>query len=210
MKEYDVIKFKKKLKEEREKAGLSVNKATSLIGCDHRCIPDWEDLDNEKLPSFRNLTRLCNYYQCDIDYLFGNLDEKNHTHAFICKETGLSEGAVKILCSLQSDPDQDHAPERKLVIDTINALLENTVNQEMIDENGLFTSPVYQIGEYIGLTSPPTISGQDKVFVKFNVGTGSVSNLESVRELYAERTMRLITSGLNKIKEIIASKKRNH
>ena len=49
-----------------------------------------------------NLLRLCNHFDCDLDYLLGRIDKTKHDIAFICKETHLSEPAVRQLMKQQS------------------------------------------------------------------------------------------------------------
>lgn len=53
-------------------------------------------------PEMDNLLRLCNHFDCDLDYLLGRIDKTKHDIAFICKETHLSEPAVRQLMKQQS------------------------------------------------------------------------------------------------------------
>lgn len=214
MREYKAINLKKRIIEKRLEKGISVNKATKEIDCDHRCIPDWEDLSNDKLPSLHNLIKLCNYYECDIDYLFGNLDYKTHTNKFICETTGLSETAVNRLVKLNNpdlEPDtiSDRKAECELVLDTINKLLEYTFTEDVINKDQLCLTLWHAIAEFIELTDSPTVDGKDSVFI--DNGSSYAPTGYTVKELYRHALLRRIENRLNDVKRInksISKKKR--
>ena len=52
----------------------------------------WENGTSQ--PSLEMLLHLCNFYDCEIDYLLGKIEEKKHLHADIKEETGLSTEAI--------------------------------------------------------------------------------------------------------------------
>lgn len=54
------------------------------------------------IPSNNNLVCLADVLDCDIDYLFGRIENTKHDINFICKETHLSEPAVRQLMRQKS------------------------------------------------------------------------------------------------------------
>ena len=49
------------------------------------------------LPDIKNTKRICDFLECDIDYLYGRINESTHDYAFINSITGLTESAIKCL-----------------------------------------------------------------------------------------------------------------
>ena len=70
-------------------------------------------------PSFATLLKLCNYYNCDIDFLLGNIDTPHRAAADIKEQTGLSvEAAEKMLKGSKSGSSA-------FVADFISKMIEN-------------------------------------------------------------------------------------
>ena len=70
-------------------------------------------------PSFATLLKLCNYYNCDLDFLLGNIDTPHRAAADIEEQTGLSvEAAEKMLKWSKSGSSA-------FVTDFISKMIEN-------------------------------------------------------------------------------------
>lgn len=70
-------------------------------------------------PSFATLLKLCNYYNCDMDFLLGNIDTPHRAAADIKEQTGLSvEAAEKMLKWSKSGSSA-------FVTDFISKMIEN-------------------------------------------------------------------------------------
>lgn len=74
-------------------------------------IKNWEQ--GKSIPEWKTIMKLCDFFGCDMDYLFGRIVQKTHSTQFICNATGLSEKAVLMLIALE---DKD-------IIAFINGLL---------------------------------------------------------------------------------------
>ncbi len=58
-------------------------------------VKNWEQ--GRVTPNVKTLIELCDFFECDMDYLFGTLNCKKHDIQFIQNETGLSETAINRL-----------------------------------------------------------------------------------------------------------------
>ena len=97
MEEYNIRRtFGKRLKEIRVKRGYKRQQdfadafKISLV-----TTKNWEQ--GRRTPELVDFTRLCDFLSCDLDYLFGRIDEVTHDLQFICDYTGLSSEAVEVL-----------------------------------------------------------------------------------------------------------------
>lgn len=53
----------------------------------------WEE--GKSIPDACTLLKICDFFHCDLDYLFGRIDTTTHAIEVIEKETGLSVPAIK-------------------------------------------------------------------------------------------------------------------
>lgn len=64
-------------------------------------IRNWEQ--GISYPEAKTLEALCKYFDCDMDYLFGRIDNTTHDLQFVCDYTGLDEDTVLHLHNLLKD-----------------------------------------------------------------------------------------------------------
>lgn len=83
------------LKKARKQKGLTQERFARSIGFSTATVRNWEQ--GRAVPEATTLENLCDFYDCDLDYLFGRIDCKKHDVQFICDYTGLDEEAVKAL-----------------------------------------------------------------------------------------------------------------
>lgn len=88
----------------------------------------WENGTSQ--PSLEMLLHLCNFYDCEIDYLLGKIEEKKHLHADIKEETGLSTEAIKRIVTPRGNLFLDTliTSEEFYEIDTYFSQLETVIN----------------------------------------------------------------------------------
>lgn len=60
-----------------------------------KTVQNWEQ--SLAIPEFRTIEKLCEFFNCDIDYLFYRIDQKTHDIQYIHEYTGLSEKAIEQL-----------------------------------------------------------------------------------------------------------------
>lgn len=93
--------FKDGLKRARKAKGLTQEKFceafTNYDGSKFSLstIRNWEQGRNT--PEIKTIEALCGFFDCDMDYLFNNIDYRTHDNAFICETLGISEQAIDIL-----------------------------------------------------------------------------------------------------------------
>lgn len=115
------VAFRERLKELREKKGLTQQEFAerliikgSTVSIDS--IRNWEQGFN--MPGIDALIAICRFFECDVDYILGNIDCKTHDMEWIKKETGLSEEAVRniqyIWLKKNVDPLHEDAPTDSL------------------------------------------------------------------------------------------------
>lgn len=88
-------------KRARKKAGFTQQRLADAIGVSVETVRNWEQ--GRVIPEHQTIGLLCDFFKCDIDYLFGRIDYETHDLAFICEYTGLSEDAAKVLHYLSRD-----------------------------------------------------------------------------------------------------------
>lgn len=160
--------FKKGFKRARIKNGYTQKRFSEKFNISIETVKNWEQGRN--IPEFKTLEKLCNFFQCDLDYLFDNLDCKDHDTQFIHDETGLSEKSIEQLRFL-SLFDSALAAEQDL--DTINILLEQLSSQynnvihtitEYLRSDGLSKDAWYDIRNKTLSGKKPPID-KDRIFI---------------------------------------------
>lgn len=88
----------------------------------------WENGNLE--PSLEMLTILCNFYDCEIDYLLGNISEKKKSYTDINEKTGLSIAAIESLMQTKDVHDLflGHKKTKNDKLEIINLILTDKKN----------------------------------------------------------------------------------
>lgn len=94
--------FSKGLKRARKAAGFTQESFAKEFNVSLKTIQNWEQ--NACTPNSKDLIALCKFFNCDMDYLFHNIDCKTHDLQYICDMTGLSENNVKKIVRYKSSP----------------------------------------------------------------------------------------------------------
>lgn len=110
------------IKKVRENSGLSQFDFAHKIGASLSSLKKWEK--GEVKPGTKYLQRICEEFKCDMDYLTGRIGKSKHIFEDICKLTGLSEKAVKVLISAKKNGYAEaltHLIESKGIINFMRA-----------------------------------------------------------------------------------------
>ena len=87
-----------RIKEERIKAGYSLEELANEIGTTRQSISKWEKGEGIG-PTVFDISRLCNVFKCDFGYIVGDYECRTYEAASVKNQTGLSEKAVEVLCA---------------------------------------------------------------------------------------------------------------
>ena len=90
--------FKDGFKRIRKEHGYTQQSFAEEFGICIETIRNWEQGRN--VPELDTIYKLCNFFECDMDYLFNNISCHNHDTQFIQDQTGLSEDSINDLISL--------------------------------------------------------------------------------------------------------------
>ena len=98
---YTYEEIGKRIAAERQRAKLSqiaLAKKLNLSKDSRQSVSRWENWKKRKVtPSLEHMVQLCKIFDCEMDYLFGEISERTHATTDICTETGLTAEAVERL-----------------------------------------------------------------------------------------------------------------
>ncbi len=95
--------FGARLKELRKKAGFKKqDDFAEAFGRSLDTVQNWEQ--DKKYPPMNTFLELCNFLECDADYLVGRIEQRTHDLTFLCSETGLTPEAIQALAEIKSGP----------------------------------------------------------------------------------------------------------
>ena len=95
---------------------------------DRSLVKSWESETRPVLPRLDNLLAMCKLFNCDLDYLVGNIEEPTHDIAFIHSVTGLSTAAIKKLQTYKHGSAEIIMISKIIEHDDLDYLL-NRINQ---------------------------------------------------------------------------------
>ena len=124
--------FREGFKRARKKGGYTQKSFSNEFNISIETVKNWEQGRN--VPEIETLEKLCNFFQCDIDHLLGNIECETHDKQFIHDKTGLSEDAINFLIEENENKDTigkmilpeffiNYDESEKPYIDLINYLL---------------------------------------------------------------------------------------
>lgn len=93
-----MISFKDGFKRARKGTGLSQDGFAKKYNFSPPTVRKWEQ--GKAVPEYDTLVYLCEIFQCDMSYLFNQIDLPTHDLQFIYEQTGLSELAVEKLAAI--------------------------------------------------------------------------------------------------------------
>ena len=115
-----------------EKIGQKVTqeKLAEAIDTSVESVRDWEQ--GRRPPNGENLFRLCELYDCDMDYLIGRIECSTHDIQFIHDQTGLSESAIRKL--------QEQKQLRHNAADVLSGLIDHRLFVELVKNITIMTN----------------------------------------------------------------------
>lgn len=90
-----MISFKDGFKRARKELKLTQEEFATKYNYSLSTVKKWEQ--GKAVPEVKTLEHLCEVFQCDLSYLFYQIDLTNHDLQFIHDATGLSQEAIEML-----------------------------------------------------------------------------------------------------------------
>lgn len=92
-----LVQAKKKLQRVREEKGKTQKQLAEDLKVGESTISNWEQ-EGRAFPRFDMLIKLKEYYDCDWDYLIGDMTCRKHDYNYVSEVTGLSlEASAKLI-----------------------------------------------------------------------------------------------------------------
>ena len=98
-----------RIRDLREEKGITQEKLAEIIGeetdnpkLNFRTIGNWENGITTTKMELCYVIALCNYFECDMDYLFGDQETKKKEYKFISEFTNLSTTAAEEIMKMSS------------------------------------------------------------------------------------------------------------
>lgn len=91
----ELYSFAKGIKNARKSKGLTQEELSDQLNVSLKTIQNWEQ--SIAVPEFQTILRLCDFFECDMAYLFNVLDCKTYDTQFVHDQIGLSENAIEKL-----------------------------------------------------------------------------------------------------------------
>lgn len=107
-------------------------KLSEMLGISRDTLSKWEN--GHRLPNIEQLQKICEIFNCDADYILGNITERSHDIRKMRNKTGLSEITIQLL----EDWNVDASPQVSRIIDFIvqhrlNCIKSNIHDDDLID-----------------------------------------------------------------------------
>ena len=183
------------LKKLRKESGLSQTQFAKNFNVSLDAVKNWEQHYN--IPEMECIMKLCEYFQCDIDFLFGRIEKKTNNIQFIHDKTGLSENVIELLI------DNQHAYQiinKKEKSDpTIASPVANAFNQIFKDLN-LTMNLIACINNYIEITecilsilnAPPNNTEKELISIHKSFSKTNETDLEILKDIRYEKNTKNI------------------
>lgn len=117
--------FKNGFKRARKEAGYTQKTFSEAFRVSIDTVKNWEQ--GRSVPEVCTIEQLCDFFKCDMDYLFNQIKCRTHDAQFICEYTGLSQEAVMLLHYLS----RNDAPKVHSDIPYINRRNIQFINREL-------------------------------------------------------------------------------
>ncbi len=87
--------FGKKLQKLRDNKHLTQEELSEILECSPEAVRHWEQ--GRILPTPKNLFKICDFFNCDVAYLFAIIEEKTYELKDLKDRTGLSVEALQLI-----------------------------------------------------------------------------------------------------------------
>ena len=126
----NIHSFSKGLKRARKGKNWTQSDLAEKMDVSLETVRNWEQGRNP--PSGDKLLKLCDLFDCDMDYLFYRIDCKTHDIKFIHEQTGLSMEAIEKIESFQKEERCNHWPIY------LSQMIESPEFDQMMSEIAIF------------------------------------------------------------------------
>jgi transcriptional regulator with XRE-family HTH domain len=102
---YNKYEIGSRIRAERENANLSQTELAEIAGVEnYNTIGRWEDGKNPDIPPLKSMLKLCNHFNCDLEWLLCNPEYtcKRKSTTDIHEVTGLTEETINIIRGYKS------------------------------------------------------------------------------------------------------------
>jgi len=121
--------FADRLTHEREERGYTQEKFSEMLGISRDTLSKWEN--GHRLPDIEQLQKICKIFNCDSDYMLGNIPEHSHDIRKMMNKTGLSETSILLL----ERWNVAASPQVSKIIDFILQYRSNCIKSNIRDED---------------------------------------------------------------------------
>lgn len=98
---FDINKIKGRIKELRLSNNITQKKLAEALnrgtGTSRTTVTTWESNSNTILPDIQTIIDICNFFDCDLDYLFGKSNIKSQDHDTISNLLHISKESINAL-----------------------------------------------------------------------------------------------------------------
>lgn len=115
--------FQDNLRKLRKQHGYTQEKFSELLGIGREKIVKWEK--GTRFPDLNELLKICDIFDCDLDYLVGRIEQPTHSLQDISDITGLSIKSIKRLQEWNNERSYKHELYIRSGVDYLNNILES-------------------------------------------------------------------------------------
>ncbi len=92
-----LLTLKQNIRTLRTEKGLTQTQLAKAADVSLKTVQKWERETEEKWPDLYNLIKVCDVFECDLDFLTGRIKKPTHDIQFIHERTGLNATAIRKL-----------------------------------------------------------------------------------------------------------------
>lgn len=115
--------FQDNLRNLRKQHGYTQEKLSELLGIGREKIVIWEK--GGRSPDLNELLKICDIFDCDLDYLVGRIEQPTHSLQDISDITGLSIKSIEQLQEWNNERSYEHGLYIRSDVDYLNNILES-------------------------------------------------------------------------------------
>lgn len=179
---FDINKIKGRIKELRLSNNITQKKLAEALnrgtGTSRTTVTTWESNSNTILPDIQTIIDICNFFDCDLDYLFGKSNIKSQDHDTISNLLHISKESIDAL--------RDNSDYGELVNKIINNKAFGEISKQIL--HLAINQVLYDV-----ITTSFNKKFENKIESRFNEYYYSVLPFDMSQEKYIEYIKKSIT-----------------
>lgn len=179
---FDINKIKGRIKELRLSNNITQKKLAEALnrgtGTSRTTVTTWESNSNTILPDIQTIIDICNFFDCDLDYLFGKSNIKSQDHDTISNLLHISKESINAL--------RDNSDYGELVNKIINNKAFGEISKQIL--HLAINQVLYDV-----ITTSFNKKFENKIESRFNEYYYSVLPFDMSQEKYIEYIKKSIT-----------------